>query len=347
MNYGWRPYVPVAKRREQTAKKMNKLRKKGMTIEPISIEGRKITRTFWGNAWCQHIESFSDYENRLPRGRTYARNGSVCHLSVQKGKIEGIVSGSELYNIRGEIKPLSKNSWQQIKTRCSGHIGSVLELLQGKLSDNIMSVVTDSQHGLFPSPKEIQLSCDCPDWADLCKHLAAVLYGIGARLDESPELLFALRGVDHNELISTDIQLPSTGKRRRISGDIADVFGVELSQNNEASEIVAVTKSPRATPPRSTSVKKSTTTRKSATLADKKIDPFNATGPAVRRLRQQLDMNKTQFATLIGVSLTTITHWEGKRGKLSLKDTSLNALSRLSKLSSDAAWKRLKKGGGC
>jgi uncharacterized Zn finger protein len=320
---------------------MNKLRKKGMTIEPISIEGRKITRTFWGNAWCQHIESFSDYENRLPRGRTYARNGSVCHLSVQKGKIEGIVSGSELYNIRGEIKPLSKNSWQQIKTRCTGHIGSVLELLQGKLSDNIMSVVTDSQHGLFPSPKEIQLSCDCPDWADLCKHLAAVLYGIGARLDESPELLFTLRGVDHNELISTDIQLPSTGKRRRISGDIADVFGVELSQNDEASEIVAAKKITHSKP-----VKKAKTS-KSATLTDKSVDPFTATGPAVRRLRKQLDMNKTQFATLIGVSLSTITNWESKRGKLSLKDTSLNALSRLSKLSFDAAWKRLGKGGGC
>jgi uncharacterized Zn finger protein len=223
----------------------------------------------------------------------------------------------------------------------------VLELLQGKLSDNIMSVVTDSQHGLFPSPKEIQLSCDCPDWADLCKHLAAVLYGIGARLDESPELLFALRGVDHNELISTDIQMPPAGKRRRISGDIADVFGVELSQNNEASEIAAVTKSPRAKSPRSTSVKKSTTTKEPATLTDKKIDPFKATGPAVRRLRKQLDMNKTQFATLIGVSLTTITNWEGKRGKLSLKETSLSALFRLSKLSSEAAWKRLKKGIRC
>jgi uncharacterized Zn finger protein len=242
MAYGRRPYVPVAKRREQTAKKMNNFCKKGKTIEPVSIEGRKITRTFWGNAWCQHIESFSDYENRLPRGRTYVRNGSVCHLSIQKGKIEGMVSGSELYNIRGEIKPLSKNSWKQMKTRCSGHIGSVLELLQGKISDNIMSVVTDTKHGLFPSPKEIQLSCDCPDWAELCKHLAAVLYAIGARLDESPELLFALRNVDHNELISTNIQIPSAGKRRVISGDVADVFGVELSENKGPGEIVAAKK---------------------------------------------------------------------------------------------------------
>jgi DNA-binding transcriptional regulator YiaG len=171
--------------------------------------------------------------------------------------------------------------------------------------------------------------------------LAAVLYGIGARLDESPELLFTLRGVDHNELISTDIQLPSTGKRRRISGDIADVFGVELSQNDEASEIVAAKKITHSKP-----VKKAKTS-KSATLTDKSVDPFTATGPAVRRLRKQLDMNKTQFATLIGVSLSTITNWESKRGKLSLKDTSLNALSRLSKLSFDAAWKRLGKGGGC
>jgi uncharacterized Zn finger protein len=253
----------------------------------------------------------------------------------------GIVSGSELYNIQGKIKPLSKNSWQKIKTLCSGQIGSVLELLQGKLSDNIMGVVTDSKHGLFPSPKEMQLSCDCPDWADLCKHLAAVLYGIGARLDESPELLFTLRDVDHKELISTDIHIPSAGKRRRISGDIADVFGVELIQNKKPSESGATKKIIQSPP-----VKKAKAS-KSATLTDKKTDPFKATGQAVRRLRKQLHMSKTQFSTLIGVSVNTITNWEGKRGKLSLRDTSLNALSRLSTLSLDAAWKRLNKGDRC
>jgi DNA-binding transcriptional regulator YiaG len=168
-----------------------------------------------------------------------------------------------------------------------------------------------------------------------------VLYGNGARLEESPELLITLRDVDHKELISTDIHIPSAGKRRRISGDIADVFGVELIQNKKPSESGATKKIIQSPP-----VKKAKAS-KSATLTDKKTDPFKATGQAVRRLRKQLHMSKTQFSTLIGVSVNTITNWEGKRGKLSLRDTSLNALSRLSTLSLDAAWKRLNKGDRC
>ena len=236
MSYGeWSPYIPVAQRRAKAAKEINRLRKKGMKIEPIEIEGRKIARTFWGEAWCNHLEKFSDYKNRLPRGRTYVRNGSVCHLAISKGKVEAIVSGSELYRVNINISPLSVTKWKNLCTRCTGQIGSMLELLQGRFSDNVMEIVTDQNHGLFPKPGEIKLACDCPDWAGMCKHIAAVLYGVGARLDHQPELLFRLRNVDHEELITTKLDIQSAtsgnGKRRRLAdADLSDVFGVDMEE---------------------------------------------------------------------------------------------------------------------
>ncbi len=237
--YEWRPYVSVAQRRAKALREMQKLRKKGKKIEPVELEGRKIARTFWGDAWCKHLEQFSDYANRLPRGRTYVRNGSVCHLAISKGKIEAIVSGSELYNIDIRITPLAENRWKKVRKQCAGQIGSMLELLQGRLSNHVMEIVTDRNQGLFPKPSEIKFSCDCPDWAGMCKHVAAALYGIGARLDHQPELLFLLRNVDHDELITAELELQTAtsgkGKRRRLaSQDLSDVFGVEIEESPEA-----------------------------------------------------------------------------------------------------------------
>ena len=203
--YGYKPYVSVAKRQAQAKKKMDALRKKGVDIASRSqSKAAKSLRTFWGEAWCEHLESFSDYENRLPRGRSYVRNGSVCHLTIEQGKIEAKVSGSELYTVAITIKKLAASKWEEVKRRSTGQIGSLIELLQGSLSDEVMQIVTHREQGLFPLPGEISLSCSCPDSAGMCKHLAAVMYGVGARLDNKPELLFKLRGVDHEELISAD-----------------------------------------------------------------------------------------------------------------------------------------------
>lgn len=207
---GWwyndfKPYVPVAQRRALALKEIAKRLKKGQTASPVVIPGRKIVTTFWGNAWCTNLESYSDFANRLPRGRTYVRNGSVMHLSIDKGRITAWVSGSELYTIEIEITTLPLKTWQAVKKRCAGKIGSLVELLKGKLSNAVMEAVTDRAEGLFPKPSEIKMSCSCPDYAGMCKHLAAVMYGIGARLDSKPELLFELRGVDHQELIEQAI----------------------------------------------------------------------------------------------------------------------------------------------
>ena len=226
----WRRYVPVAARRAKARGEMNKLRKKGKDIQPVEIEGRTIARSFWGKRWCEHLESFSDYANRLPRGRTYVRNGSVCHLAIQTGRIDAIVSGSELYDVTIRIDKLKAVVWKSVKTRCSGQIGSMLELLQGKLSQQVMGVVTDRDRGLFPKPGEIKLDCSCPDWATMCKHVASVLYGVGSRLDDRPESLFVLRGVDTAELIATEMALPGDAATDGALADdsLAGIFGIDL-----------------------------------------------------------------------------------------------------------------------
>jgi uncharacterized Zn finger protein len=255
--YGdWAPYVSVAERRREAAKEMAALRKKGVDIQPIEITGRKIARSFWGEGWCEHLESFSDFANRLPRGRRYARNGSVCHLAMAEGKIEAKVSGSEIYDVEVDIAPLVAKKWKEIKGQCSGRIGTLLELLQGRLSDEVMAVVTHRQEGLFPLPGEMTFQCSCPDYASMCKHVAAVLYGVGSRLDSKPELLFLLRGVNQEELIQADAEqavraATSRGKSQRLAADqIGDVFGISLDTpaedgaNHDGDATIAPAKKP-------------------------------------------------------------------------------------------------------
>jgi len=234
--WGFRPYVSVAQRRAKAMKYVAKLAKKGRTVSPVKIDGRTIARTFWGEAWCDNLESYSDFENRLPRGRTYVRNGSVIDLQIEPGLVTAIVSGSEIYNVQVEIKPLAPKTWKRIKAQCGGQIASIIELLQGRLNEGVMQIITRHDGGMFPAPAEISMDCSCPDWAGMCKHVAAVLYGVGARLDQQPELLFKLRKVDHRELIEQAANVETMTRRRNsgkttIAADkLADVFGIELDR---------------------------------------------------------------------------------------------------------------------
>lgn len=333
----WAPYVPVEKRRAKAAKEMNKLLDKGMKIEPIETRGRKITRTFWGEAWCNHLEKFSDYQNRLPRGRTYVRNGSVCHLAISKGVIEAIVSGSELYKINIIITPLSTSKWKNVRQQCAGQIGSMLELLQGRISDNVMKIVTDQDKGLFPKPSEIKLACDCPDWAEMCKHVAAVLYGVGARLDQQPELLFLLRNVDQEELISAELDMQTAaagkGKRKRLAdADLSSVFGVEIEEPLKPSR-------KKRAPGRKATTK--TSGKKGQNRPEKKT--FTPTATAITRLRKRFKMNASQFATLVDVSPPSVSNWENGSGELNLRQHSLDALIKATELTPEQAIRKVKR----
>ena len=233
--YGWRPYVSVGQRRRKAASEMAKLKKRGHPVSPVVVEGRTIVKTFWGKAWCDNLERYSDFENRLPRGRTYVRNGSVIDLQIAPGEIKALVSGSEIYKVKVRVAPVAKARWESICTDCAGAIDSLIELLQGRFSKGVMERVCQQKTGLFPSPDEIQLSCSCPDWADMCKHVAAVLYGIGARLDQQPDLLFRLHDVDEKELIAGAGQALPLAKKapaaKKVLGgeDLSALFGLDMA----------------------------------------------------------------------------------------------------------------------
>ncbi len=234
--YAWPPYVSVAEKRRQAQRHLAKLKKQGRSAAPVTIEGRAIAKSFWGKSWCANLERYSDYENRLPRGRSYVRNGSVVDLQVTKGEVAAMVAGSALYKVKIAIAPIAAARWRAIRRDCAGTVDSLVELLRGRLAKGVMDRVSREGDGLFPSPKEIKLSCSCPDWADMCKHVAAALYGVGARLDEKPRLLFVLRGVDENELLASatrDIALtraiPSAANVLD-DGDVAALFGLEMAE---------------------------------------------------------------------------------------------------------------------
>ena len=227
----WKPYVSVAERKALAAKKIAEATKKGQKFNPITITGRIIAKTFWGKAWCEHLEKYCDHENRLSRGRTYVRNGSVIDLQVSQGQVNAQVMGSSLYKVKIEIEPMPDKYWQSLVKTCSGKIDSLIELLQGKFSKAVMSVLIDQESKLFPSSQEILMKCSCPDYAYMCKHIAAVLYGIGAAIDTQPEWLFSLRHVDHLQLISSaaksELLTPTTSTDIDES-DLSSLFGIEL-----------------------------------------------------------------------------------------------------------------------
>jgi uncharacterized Zn finger protein len=217
----WPPYVPVAERRRRAALAIARFRKIGKTLSPIQVEGRAIARTFWGEAWCRNLERYSDYANRLPRGRTYLRNGSVVDLRIGPREVRALVSGSSLYKVVVRVSPVSPARWRAICKDCAGAVDSLVELLQGRFSTGVMERI-------------------CRPSTGLCKHVAAVFYGIGARVDERPELFFTLRAVDQNDLIAragTGLALvkkaPST-RRVLDRGNLSDIFGLELAPGGGA-----------------------------------------------------------------------------------------------------------------
>src|SRR2546423_5416972 len=233
--FAWRSYVSVAEKRRNAERELAKLRKRGQSISPVRIEGRKIAKSFWGQSWCTNLERYSDFENRLPRGRTYVRNGSVVDLQIAKGEVAAMVAGSDLYKIKIAIAPVKNARWKAICRDCAGSIDSLVELLQGRLAKGVMDRVCRRAAAWFRRPGEIELSCSCPDWADMCKHVAAALYGVGARLDQKPQLLFVLRGVDEGDLFAGSGEGMSLSKAAPSAanvlddGDVAALFGLEMA----------------------------------------------------------------------------------------------------------------------
>jgi uncharacterized Zn finger protein len=232
-------YVSVAERQRRAQREVAKLRRQGHRAEPVVVEGRQVASTVWGKAWCANLEAYSDFESRLPRGRSYLRHGQVVDLEIRPGQVKAKVSGTELYQVEVKVKPLPEQRWQKLVRACTGQVDSVVELLRGQLSKPVMEVLCRPGEGLFPAPAEISMSCTCPDFATLCKHVAAALYGVGARLDTAPQLLFTLRQVDGAELVTGAAagladQAHTAAPTLGTGSDLGELFAIELAPAAQA-----------------------------------------------------------------------------------------------------------------
>lgn len=236
-NYGFPEYESVAEKKAKATKALEKLRKKNQEIEPVIIEGRTLAKTWWGKAWNKNLESYADFSNRIARGRSYVRNNTVLDLKISKGKVTAMVQGSSSkpYIVEIQIDTLNAKKWDKVTELCNHRIDSLEELMEGRFPKELEVIFMDKKYGMFPSPKEIHFNCNCPDWAIMCKHVAAVLYGIGSRLDNDPMLFFQLRDLDGQELVKKSMErklenmLKNAGKRseREINGsDVFDIFGL-------------------------------------------------------------------------------------------------------------------------
>jgi len=235
--YGWAPRKSVTQRRNDAARLIREAARRGRPMSPVTVEGRKITTTFWGNAWCANLERYRDFAYRLDRGRSYVRSGSVIDLAITAGRVKAKVSGSELYDVDIEIDAVAPTAWRAIQRDCAGNIGSLVELLAGRLSESVMARLCAERTGLFPAPAAIEFSCSCPDYASMCKHVAAAMYGVGARFDREPALLFTLRKVSADELLASAVDdLPAARRKARSSRVLSSdtgleaLFGIELAK---------------------------------------------------------------------------------------------------------------------
>ncbi len=346
----WYPrYVPVDAQRARTVSEMNRLVASGVKVQPVELRGRTLASSFWGRRWCEHVESFSEYAARLAHGRAYLRNGSVCHLSIEPGGVDALVIGSALHHVAVRIRRLESAAWMAIRTACAGRVGSLLELREGRLSEELSEVFTDRDSGLFPHAGDIVASCDCGDTTTMCKHAAAVLSGIGRRLDERPELLFLLRGVDETELI---VREAARSRDTVAAGSVESVAANGAATSNAVESRAVNTTGPaeskafpadasRSIPTATASrpVKKTLTwrdpiragARRRSTPSDlaDEAGGFAPTGELVADLRAQCGCPVAEFAALIQVTPTTVRRWEATRGALNLHAAPWEALRSL------------------
>ncbi|WP_129596215.1 SWIM zinc finger family protein [Anaerophilus nitritogenes] len=235
--YGFGEYITVAKKKENAQKSIEKLRKKNPNISPVIINGNAIAKKWWGKAWNTNLESYADLKNRIGRGRSYVRHGAVLDLQIKTGQVEALVQGSSSkpYSVLIQIDELDQGKWTRVIEICNHRIDTMETLIAGEFPKEFDELFKESKNGLFPSLKEIHFQCSCPDSAVVCKHIAAVLYGIGARLDNDPILFFKLRNIDFESLLKKSIEekmksmlqnADKNSKRVIDEDEVFDLFGI-------------------------------------------------------------------------------------------------------------------------
>jgi uncharacterized Zn finger protein len=221
--------------RQRAAFFAKKLGDEGVRLTPVKSAKKSISSSFWGQAWNRNLNHYSMFANQLAPGRTFLRNGAVIDLCVEKGTIRGLVAAQSLCEVAVKARPVDTARWARLVERCSGSVRSLTDLMSGKLPEETLAAITDESAGLFPEPEEITFSCSCPDWTDVCVHVAAVLYGFSLRLDEEPALLFTLRSTDPADLISSatdkfvsDVAAVSDPMVESDMHQLEDLFGIDL-----------------------------------------------------------------------------------------------------------------------
>lgn len=347
--YDFGPYVSVAEKKAKAEKLILKLKKSRPDLQPVCPASRSISQSFWGKAWCKHLETYADHENRVGRGRSYVRNSAVCHLKASAGRLDALVAGShgQPYEVMVTVMPLPKSRWNAIKAASAGRIGSMLDLLSGKFPKDIMAQVADPKNGLFPKLGELKFSCSCPDWAQMCKHVAAVLYAFGHRLDQAPELLFLLRGVDPAELVNLEnlVVAAMAGAEPALSDDcLADIFDIELDLGEPEKKAPkagrtrgkeAVNASggrPPARPRPVVETPRAALGNKLASPTKKPAfkNPNCPRGREIAALRRNLVMSVAEFAAVLDLSPLTVRRWE-KLTAPELRTKSKDKLNALAK----------------
>lgn len=240
-------YVSADERRHRAVALVKEAEKRvrlaeNRALAPVAVEPkvRAIVRSFWGKSWIENLERYADLATRLPRGRNYLRTGAVADLAIAEGRVEAWVAGSALYRVTVTFRPLLAARWQALRKESGGRVDSLVALLSGELPDAVMAAVTRAGTGLFPEPREIAFDCSCPDHAHMCKHVAAVLYGVGVRLDTEPALLFRLRAVDAKELVASDtvdlLTLRPPSGRVLPASRLASIFGIKVLPEKPAAK---------------------------------------------------------------------------------------------------------------
>lgn len=166
---------------------------------------RTFGHSWWGQAWTRALETRARIDpNRLPRGRTYARHDRVRSLAVHPGEVTAFVQGNRLapYRVRVGIRRLTDDEWEAAIAAIAGRAAHAAALLDGEIDPEVVADCSAAGVELLPGPGELRPRCTCPDWADPCKHAAAVTYLVADVLDDDPFALFLLRGMARDDLLA-------------------------------------------------------------------------------------------------------------------------------------------------
>ena len=217
------PRLKAADLEKLAATRLAEYLAEGEELHPVVNKTRKLAKNFWGSAWMKQLALCESGGMCLAPGRTLLRHACVLHVDIQPGSISALVSAEEVFEVELKLESLDEERLERLAATCSGHIDSLLSLMQGKVDEAVLLQLCHPENGLLPTPEDWRMHCTCPDWAEPCPHAAAAIYAAGCLIDEKPELLFTLRGIQPEALLS------APAPTNEIDADkLSAMFGIDL-----------------------------------------------------------------------------------------------------------------------